>query len=144
MLGCATGGAGPDALPTDDAPDGVRIRLLFREDADLDLHVTDPLQETVYFANDTSASGGRLLSDMRCDSEGPRLEEITWEEPPPGRYRVGIDYPIRCTRTSAPAPFVLEIWADGIRHERRGALSFGRFEPVVYEFDVRSGADADE
>jgi hypothetical protein len=142
LLACAGGSAGgPDTLPMDETPEGVRIRLLFREDADLDLHVTDPLQETVYFANSPSVSGGTLVADVRCDSEGARLEEVSWEAPPPGRYRVGVDYPIRCTGSGAPAPFILEIWADGIRHERRGALSFGRFEPIVYEFEVKA-ADA--
>jgi hypothetical protein len=137
LLACASGAPPPDRLPEAEPAHGVRVRLLFSQDADLDLHVTDPFQETVYFANSPARSGGRLLEDVRCDSEGPRIEVIEWEAAPPGRYRVGIDHPIRCRRTDAPAPFVLEIWADGIRHERRGAISFGRFEPIVYEFDVR-------
>ena len=137
LFACASSAAPPDRLPSDEPAHGVRVRLLFGDDADLDLHVTDPLQETVYFANSPAKSGGRLLDDVRCDSEGPRIEVIEWEAAPAGRYRVGIDHPIRCRRTNTPAPFILEIWADGIRHERRGAISFGRFEPIVYEFDVK-------
>ena len=37
----------------------LRIQLAFDDAADLDLYVTDPLQETVYFANTRSRSSGR-------------------------------------------------------------------------------------
>jgi hypothetical protein len=119
----------------------VRVRLSFGADVDLDLHVTDPLSETVYFANTPSVSGGVLSADVRCESEGPRVEETAWEEPPPGRYRVGVDFPIRCRKLDAAAPYVLEIWANGVRHELHNAIEFGRFEPIVYEFEVKA-ADA--
>jgi len=137
-LACAGRPAPPPetALPAEPLPSGVRVRLAFGPDADLDLHVTDPLQETVYFANTPGASGGALLADVRCQSEGPRVETVRFESPPAGRYRVGVDFPIRCRRVEGSAPFVLEVVADGIRHELRGAIAFGRFEPVVYEFDV--------
>lgn len=139
---CAAPPAPPDRAAQVSRPDvdGVRVRLSFGRDADLDLHVTDPLQETVYFANTPSASGGTLAADVRCDSEGPRREEVTWETPPPGRYRVGVDFPIRCRMIEEPVPYVLEVWANGVRHELRNGIAFGRFEPLVYEFDVTAEA----
>jgi len=133
-LACAT--ASTPSLPETPAPAGLRVRLAFGPEADLDLHVTDPRQETVYFANTPSASGGQLVSDVRCGGPGERVEVIEFEAPPPGRYRVGVDFPVRCRRGVDAVPFVLEVVADGVRHERRGELAFGRFEPVVYEIEV--------
>ncbi|MBM4383027.1 MAG: hypothetical protein FJ091_06610 [Deltaproteobacteria bacterium] len=52
----------------------LRIRLAFGAQADLDLYVTDPLAETIYFANERAAAGGRLVADVRCDSKTPRIE----------------------------------------------------------------------
>ncbi|MGE3464932.1 MAG: hypothetical protein AB7I04_23750, partial [Pseudomonadales bacterium] len=54
------------------APDGLVVRLMFDEHVDLDLYVTDPLLETVYFARHDSRTGGRIVSDVRCDTSGPR------------------------------------------------------------------------
>ena len=48
-----------------------------------------------------------------------------------------IDFPIRCRRLGAPVPFALEVSAHGRAEERRGEIPFGRFEPVVWEFEVR-------
>jgi hypothetical protein len=144
VAACTAPPAPPQPAPAAVQADtgGVRVRLSFGRDADLDLHVTDPLQETVYFANTPSASGGTLAADVRCESPGPRSEEITWEAPPAGRYRVGVDFPIRCRMIDRPAPYVLEVWANGVRHELRNAIAFGRFEPIVYEFDVRAAGSA--
>ena len=97
MMGCASTPEEPPDLPPRAAPAGaLRVELAFGQDADLDLYVTDPLQETVYFANTPSQQGGVLLDDRRCDSPPPRIETVVFEHPPPGRYRVGVDYPRRC------------------------------------------------
>jgi hypothetical protein len=133
-LACATAGA--PSLPETPAPAGLRVRLAFGPEADLDLHVTDPRQETVYFANTPSASGGHLVSDVRCGAPGERVEVIEFEAPPAGRYRVSVDFPVRCRRGVDAAHYVLEVEANGLRREQRGTLAFGRFEPVVYEFQV--------
>ena len=86
-----------------------------------------------------SASGGRLSEDVGCKQPEPRVETVVFEEPPPGRYRIGLDFPIRCRRTDAPVPYVLELSVPGRSEERRGELPFGRYEPVVWEFEVGGG-----
>ena len=75
------------------APGELRVELVFGAGADLDLYVTDPAQETVYFANTPLAgSGGRLEADLRCDAAAtPRIETVVFASAPPGRYRVGVD-----------------------------------------------------
>lgn len=146
LLGCLLAGcaSAPASLPADALPSapgapadsGLRVRLAFGAEADLDLYVTDPAQETVYFANTPTRSGGALEADRRCDAPAPRVEQVEWSAPPPGRYRIGIDFPIRCRNLDEPVPFVLEVSVGGEHQERRGTIAFGRFEPVVWEFDV--------
>ncbi len=123
----------------DDAEiDGMVVRLKFDDDVDLDLYVTDPLLETVYFARHESRTGGVISADVRCDSSGPRVEEIRFPDPWPGRYRIGVDFPARCdgAKSRAPAPYAVTVNADGVLHEARGLVSLEQFEVVVLEFDL--------
>lgn len=120
------------------APGSLRIRLAFGEAADLDLFVSDPLQETVYFANDTSKSGGSLLLDQRCGSPGPRVEVVEWRAPPPGRYRIGIDFPRSCGPGGRNrVPYALAVERGGERTLHRGVADLGVFVPIVDRFDYR-------
>jgi hypothetical protein len=137
-LACAGCGAPPDARdgaglrPGADA--GLRVELRFGAEADLDLYVTDPLEETVYFANTPTRSGGRLEADVRCDAPAPRSEAVVFEEPPPGRYRVGIDFPARCRLTASRSPWTLVVRGPGLAREVRGEIQFGSFEVIALEF----------
>lgn len=118
---------------------GLDVRLMFEEDVDLDLYVTDPLLETVYFARHDSRTGGRIVSDVRCDAAGPRVEEVRFDEPWPGRYRIGVDFPHRCDgrQSAAPAPFAVAVFLDGrLIREARGLVEREFFEVRVLEFDV--------
>ena len=119
-------------------PSSVVVRLAFGEEADLDLYVTDPLLETVYFARHESRTGGRFATDVRCDTSGPRIEEVRFAAPWPGRYRVGIDHPERCDGMPAPAPaaYAVVVHADGKTSQTSGSIELERFEVVVLEFEV--------
>ena len=139
-LGCAAAGAprAPLSAPDGEPPPSgsLRVSLAFGDAADLDLYVTDPVQETVYYGNTPTRSGGALARDLRCDAPAPRVESVAFDEPLPGRYRVGVDYPERCRSAADPIPFVVVVDSDGRRHERRGEIELGRFLPVVLEVDV--------
>ncbi len=114
----------------------LRVRLAFGPEADLDLYVTDPLQETVYFANSPSRSGGRLLADARCDTRSSHEETVLFERPPSGVYRVGVDFPEACGELHGPAPYVV-VLESGSRHwEQRGTILPGSFEYQVLEVPV--------
>lgn len=117
-------------------PGALRVRLAFGPEADLDLYVTDPLQETVYFANNPSRSGGRLLADVRCDTKERREETVIFDRPASGVYRVGVDFPEACGKALDPVPFVVVLEAGGKRWERRGTIRLGSFEYVVLETAV--------
>ena len=114
------------------------VRLAFAAQADLDLYVTDPLLETVYYANTPSRSGGALERDLRCDEPGGevRVETIRFEAPLPGRYRVGVDYPHRCEGGDDVMPYALSIEAKGSRSELLGFGELLEFTTIVTEFEV--------
>lgn len=116
--------------------EGLRVRLVFGEKADLDLYVTDPLEETVYFANNPTRSGGSLDTDARCGAAGLRVETVVFIDPLPGRYRVGVDFPERCDGRDDPVPFVVTVRHGNVRREQRGTISPRHFQPVVLEEDL--------
>jgi hypothetical protein len=124
-----------------DAParDSLTVRVAFGAAADLDLYVSDPQLETVYYANTHARSGGRLSRDQHCKSPGGeiRIEEIVFTEPLPGRYRIGVDYAHRCTPGTGDVAFVLEIHETGARREIRGVSEPLVFLPILAEIEVR-------
>jgi len=121
---------------------GLVVRLAFDDVADLDLFVTDPLQESVYFANSPSRSGGYLVDDRRCSDPPPRLEAVHFPEPVVGRYRVGVDFHGRCEKTSRSGDakeeglYIVRVEQGGRILERRGMLTPGLFEVIVIESAV--------
>lgn len=137
--GCASGRAllvAPARTPP--GPDTLRVELVFGQGADLDLYVTDPAQETIYFANTPSrASRGGLRADLRCDAPEPRVETVRFKNPPPGRYRVGVDHAESCGGGGAVEAFLVTVEAAGSeRRELRGEISRGRFLVRVLEFSL--------
>jgi hypothetical protein len=115
------------------------VRLAFEPGADLDLYVSDPLEETIYYANTPARSGGALDTDLRCP-HAAGVETVAFATPLAGRYRVGIDFQHRCERSeSGPgpdelAPYVLSIEARGERRLLRGLAVFNVFASRVDEF----------
>lgn len=123
---------------------GLLVRLAFDGAADLDLFVTDPMQESVYFGNSPTRSGGELIADRRCDDRPPRVEVVHFPEPVAGRYRVGVDFHRRCQETSPlggagnEGLYLVRVDEAARVLEREGMLTPGRFEVIVIEFDVES------
>ncbi len=144
VSGCARSsppGAGWDELatalagePSAAAASELRVRLVFGAGGDLDLFLTEPNQETVYFANTPSLSGGSLERDQTCRAPAPRIERISFPSPQPGRYRVGVDYPQPCPGHGGPVPFWIEVEHDGRRQTQRGEIEPRVFLPIVLEF----------
>lgn len=115
------------------------VQLAFGANADLDLYVTDPLGEAVYYANTPSEIGGALVEDRRCVHDAPRIETVRFTAPlTPGRYRIGVDYPHACTEpVAAVVPFAIRVGGPGaVRARSRGLARYRAFEPIVLEFDV--------
>jgi hypothetical protein len=136
---CGAPRARPDAVPVAPAPTRTRVTvtLVWTAPVDLDLYVTDPALETAYFAYRRTRSGGVLARDARCaDGRGPRLERVQWTDPPPGRYRVGVDFPEVCGRGPEEVPYRLVVEVDGERRETAGRARLLVRDPRAVEFDV--------
>ena len=124
-----------------DSRSGLLIQLAFGEEADLDLYVTDPQLETVYFANKQGKSGGKISPDRRCDGSALQVEEVYFAEPLAGRYRVGVDYPRYCKASGDSnfeqrTAYTLSIFHGGKRQEYEGTVGLHFFEVAAFDFDI--------
>jgi hypothetical protein len=125
-------------------PDALNVYLAFAGDVDLDLYVTDPTQETTYFANTPSRLGGRLDADLQCDApsraEPERAERIRYAAPASGRYRVSVDHPRSCARPRA-AGYAIAVEHAGQRTFHTGTVRPREFRLIALEVDVAARAD---
>lgn len=112
------------------------MHLVFGGEADLDLFVTDPMYEEIYFANAAGRLGGVFEGDRRCGDPAPRVETIRFPQAPAGRYRVSVDYPQRCDPGVEEVPYRVVVEAGSERREVEGTARFGRLEQIAVEFDV--------
>ena len=78
----------------------VQVSVVWDAPTDIDLRVTDPFNEEVYFGNLQSQSGGFLDLDSNpaCSIDGINNENIVWPagEAPAGTYKVSLDYWSSC------------------------------------------------
>jgi hypothetical protein len=110
------------------------VRLAFEPLADLDLSVSDPLDETVYYGRTPVRSGGALDADRRCDGPGvARIETIRFAAPLRGPYRVGVDFQSPCDDDRI-VPWAISIDAHGERRMLRGLAVRGRYASRVDQF----------
>lgn len=125
------------------AGSGVTVTLRWTAPVDLDLYVTDPVLETLYFANPRTASGGVLERDARCADRQPaeRVERARWTRPPPGRYRVGVDFLETCSGRAAEVTYSLRVEIEGRREEIVGHARRAERDPRVLEFTVAAPAE---
>jgi hypothetical protein len=121
------------------APEALRFSLAFGAEADLDLFVTGPLYESVYFANTPSKTGGFLEVDLRCESPAPRIESVQYADPLSGHYRVSIDFPRRCDDSEASVPFAVSVQRGGETPlaSANGVIYPGEFLTIVLETEIR-------
>ena len=80
----------------------VQVNITWDSRADVDLHVVDPSNAEIYWAQRTSPSGGQLDLDSNaaCGTDGPRAENIFWASgliAPRGEFVVRADYWSSCT-----------------------------------------------
>ncbi len=90
----------------------VTVSLAWNTTDDLDLHVTSPEGDTVYYMNRKGTSGGYLDVDMQAENfvENP-IENIYWTAPPHGTYTVSVNRFSR--RTEGDVSFKIRVITDG-------------------------------
>lgn len=106
----------------------VNVSLQWNNTNDLDLMVTDPHGETIFFDNRRSASGGVLDVDMNAGSQrSPEpIENVQWaNNPPQGRYSVAVLLFEVNERGSADqrTEFTVTVTIFGEKTEHRGSVA---------------------
>ena len=99
----------------------IQITLGWNTGADLDMYVTDPNGETIYYGHNTSSSGGNLDHDARgnCGNgqSNSQIENIYWNQPNPphGTYNVEVHYwsGSACSTSAGPTTLSLAIAVGG-------------------------------
>lgn len=80
----------------------VQVSVAWDAPTDVDLHVTDPSGEEIYFAHKTSASGGTLDLDSNpaCSIDNINNENVVWPtgSAPSGSYTVELVYWSACSQ----------------------------------------------
>jgi hypothetical protein len=128
----------PPSVPSTNAP-GLHVLLTWDAPVDLDLYVTDPSWETVYFANTPSRAGGRLERDVRCDRlnrAGPQTESVRFVVSRPGPYRAGVDFIDDCGNDIKEVSFRIVVELEGRRLEATKTVRRERFQAIAFEFEV--------
>lgn len=131
----------PPPPPIPAAPDdgALHVALVWSAAVDLDLYVTDPRGEALYFGNNPTRAGARLEQDARCtdvaDGTTPS-ERANLSAPAPGRYRVGVDFIDACGRDLDTVPFRVAVDQGPMHRDVDGTIRRGEFKVIVLEFEV--------
>jgi hypothetical protein len=95
----------------------IQVTLSWNTIDDLDLYVTDPTQQTVFFNNRIVPSGGRLDVDANADCVAVTqnaVENVFWASTPPsGPYFIEVRLFRRCSQSTAPIPFTVTVRKSG-------------------------------
>jgi hypothetical protein len=103
--------------PTTTVGTGVlQINLMWHSNTsvDLDLYVTDPMGNTIYYGN-TSANGGNLDRDNQCTNYvNGKPENIFWTSPTSGQYTIKVDFFSACSNNITSMPFEVRVVNNGV------------------------------
>ncbi len=119
------------------------VGLHWQESLDLDMFLTDPAGETVYFANRLAKSGVRMGQRTSCtdiaQAPGPYFETIEIPNAIPGRYRVSVDFIKDCDHTDLEADFsvTLKNHAGNELGNTKSTVKYRLLNPVAWEFIVK-------
>ena len=123
---------------------GLVVSLTWSAPVDLDLYVTDPSWETLYFGNNPTRRGARLERDVRCATlpgDEAALERARIADALPGGYRVGVDFIDACGAKVDDVSFRVAADFAGTRREATGVIHREEFRVIALEFDLGSSID---
>ena len=102
----------------------VTVSLLWNTTDDLDLHVTNPRGNTIYYGNSSDSFGGRLDVDRQVSTYVVNpIENIYWDNPPSGTYTVKVN--VFSKRTEGETPIKVRVIVNG--------------EAKIYDLSVNTG-----
>lgn len=125
------------------AGEELTVQLSWHAPVDLDLFLTGPSGETIYFGNRFARAGYKLESETTCDTLAQKgevnSETAIIQQAAAGVYRVSVDYIFDCSSS------IDEIAATVLLRSTAAGRSFGsnsftvtqqRLKTVAWEFEV--------
>ncbi|MCI0444619.1 hypothetical protein L0152_15605 [bacterium] len=106
----------------------IQIELTWDGNADLDLHVTDPYGETIYYFHPVSQSGGAYQEDRECYNNNGQPERVTYNDgaAAAGNYQISIHY-FRSCGEARDARWNLSVNADNRSSNYSGTIKPGEY-----------------
>jgi hypothetical protein len=116
----------------------VQVTLFWNSTNDLDLWVSDPNGEVIYYSHSPSMSGGTLDVDANKDCSNMTnqpVENIFWPtgQAPRGEYVISVNYYKQC-ETAVSSPFTIRVLVDGQVQEFTGVVNAQDETVEVYRF----------
>jgi hypothetical protein len=106
----------------------IAIELNWEGSADLDLHVTDPYGETLYYFRPRNHAGGEYLEDRECHNNSGQSERVAYESgtAASGLYQISIHY-FRPCGNARDVRWNISVTADGRSSSFSGTISPGQY-----------------
>jgi hypothetical protein len=91
----------------------IQITAAWNSPSDIDLHVTDPMGEEVFYGNRNISSGGVLDHDANaaCQPAPPTVENVYWnnQQPPRGQYTARVVAYDMCGAMQTPVTLSISV-----------------------------------
>jgi hypothetical protein len=106
----------------------IQIELTWDGNADLDLHVTDPYGETIYYFHPNSQSGGTFEDDRECYNNNGQAERVIYNDgsAAAGNYQISVHY-FRACGEPRDAHWNLSVTADNHSQNYSGTIKPGEY-----------------
>jgi hypothetical protein len=106
----------------------IQVTLSWNTVDDLDLYVTDPSGQTVFYGVPQIASGGQLDLDANSgcsEANASPIENIFWptSQAPTGNYSIVVQLFSRCVESSNDIPFEVQLLVQGNTQTFTGSIT---------------------
>ena len=118
----------PAVLGSFPASGSMGVTLSWSGEADLDLHVTDPYGETIYYFRPTGESGGTLQQDSECAGSGEHQEVVSYPSgmAAAGTYQISVHY-FRSCGSAGDVSWNVKVDSDKGTQNYSGSIHPGQY-----------------
>ena len=122
----------PVQLGSFPAPGRLTVSLNWSGSADLDLHVTDPMGETLYYFHPASAAGGSISRDRECAGQQGQSEVVSYPagQAVSGKYQISVHY-FRACGAAKDVAYNVSVESDAGTQTFNGVVHPGDYTRVA-------------
>lgn len=119
------------------------IEISWREPIDLDLFLTGPKGETIYFANRLSKNGMRMRTETGCTEmkgkEPPFIEQAVIPSQIKGKFRVSVDFINSCNHNILSSDYLIRLLDANSREigRNRSKVQYRLLNTIGWEFIIQ-------